>query len=145
MVAYDLMANEFERSSFSRDVERVLRETRRALELVKLFLAQEREVASAVDRKNVAGGKKPAGRRLSDKDISRRAEILSRWHYFRATYGDLPTPSELGCPGVRQGTVEHFTAWAVEEYDDMPSDDPAKIERLIKAEQKRQRDEARRR
>jgi hypothetical protein len=74
----------------------------------------------------------------STEEIADRERVARHWSYFEANYRDLPTPRDLEV-AARRGSVEHFVAWALECFDDMPTDDPHAVRRLLDAHRKAKR------
>ena len=72
------------------------------------------------------------GRTVSVEERARRQLLTVRWQFFRENYPDLRSPAELEVD-AHKGSIEHFVAWAMEKYDDMPTDDVEKIGRMLNA------------
>ncbi len=69
----------------------------------------------------------PRGRVVSREVHEQRKVITERWETFKRDYRSL---------GYSRGSIEFFASWAVEHFDDMPSDDPVKLKNFIEAYRK---------
>ncbi len=64
----------------------------------------------------------PPGRSVDGDEFKRRELVTKRWMYFKDNYKTL---------GYARASFELFAGWADGEYDDMPSDDPRSLKRMI--------------
>jgi len=67
---------------------------------------------------------KRAGRTVSQNDHEARKLVAERREKFKGEYKTL---------GYSRDSYENFAQWATNEFDDMPSDDPAELERMVRA------------
>lgn len=80
-------------------------------------VSQPTRVATMADKVAKAGG-----RTVTKDDHEARKLVSQRWELFGDKYKTL---SYTRC------SWDNFAAWATDEFDDMPSDDPAKLERMV--------------
>ncbi len=69
----------------------------------------------------------PAGRTIATDDYENRKRVAERWNSFK---GDYTTQ------GYNRPSWDNFAAWASEQFDDLPSDDPAVLKRMVDAYRK---------
>lgn len=68
------------------------------------------------------------GRPADPETKKQRKTVAGYWAFFKDNYSDL---------GYSRGSIEHFCQWACTKHDDMPSDNPVEIRKILDAYRKR--------
>ena len=68
--------------------------------------------------------KKRVGREVAKETARQRKLVVDRWMKFSKKYKEL---------GYTNASWEFFAQWSTGEYDDMPTDDPQKLEKMVRA------------
>lgn len=76
---------------------------------------------------NGGDGKAKAGRKVSEEELEVRNLVLERWKDFQLKYKEH---------NYSKASYENFAEWATNEYDNMPTNEPAELEKMIKAHRK---------